>query len=186
MDDRNIILLYNSRNERAIDETAQKYGSYCYKIAHNILSDPLDSEECVSDTYMKAWNSIPPQQPDSLRMFLAKIVRNISLDMYRLKHRQKRGGGEFELALEEIEQFSGDVECVEDELAERELARTIDRFLHSISERDCNIFLRRYYFADTVSDIATRYKESENNIRKILSRTRIKLKIFLRSEGYTV
>ncbi len=186
MDDRNIIELYNQRNERAIEETAHKYGGYCYKIAYNILADSLDSEECVSDTYMKTWEAIPPQQPESLRLFLSKIVRNLSLDLYRLKHRQKRGGGTFDLALEEIEQFSGGVTSVEGEIAERELARTVDSFLHSLPERECNVFIRRYYFADTAADIARRYALRESNVHKILSRTRMKLKIFLESEGYTV
>jgi RNA polymerase sigma-70 factor (ECF subfamily) len=186
LDDEKIIGLYWTRDQRAIEETARSYGGYCYKIAYNILAEERDSEECVSDTYMKAWASIPPEQPDSLRLFLSKIVRNISLDLYRRKNRQKRGSGVLEEAIEEVEQFSLCIGGVEDEIAARELARTINRFLSSLPERDCNIFLRRYYFVDSTANIAKRYRIKEGTALKILSRTRIKLKLFLESEGYTV
>lgn len=186
MDDRQIITLYNNRDERAITESANKYGKHCYSIAYNILSDAEDSEECLNDTWLDAWNSIPPAFPSSLKLFLSKIVRNLSLDKYKYRHREKRGGSEIELALEEIEEFVKDTSSVEDEVTERELANVISDFLHTIPERDCNIFLRRYYYVDPISAIAKRYKVSESNVFMILSRTRSKLKAHLEDRGYTV
>ncbi|MBR6679773.1 MAG: sigma-70 family RNA polymerase sigma factor [Clostridia bacterium] len=184
MDDRRIIELYNQRHEKAISETSLKYGKYCFSIANNILGDPRDSEECVNDTWLKTWNSIPPHEPTSLKLFLGKITRNLSFNKYKESHRQKRGGGEIELALDEIDEIVADVRDIESELEEKAFIGTVNRFLHSLPERDCNIFIRRYFHAYSVQRIAQKYDMSENNVSKVLSRTREKLKKYLRSEGY--
>ncbi|MBE6738271.1 MAG: sigma-70 family RNA polymerase sigma factor [Ruminococcaceae bacterium] len=186
MEDKEIIFLYNLRDENAIRETDKKYGKYCFSIADNILHDFETSKECVNDSYLKTWNSIPPKAPSSLRMFLAKIVRNLAFDRYKSKARQKRGGGEVSLALEEIKDFLPAKEQVETALEETELIAHINRFLRSLSSRDRCIFINRYFHVEPASTIAQKYSTSENNVHKILSRTRNKLKEFLTEEGYTI
>jgi RNA polymerase sigma-70 factor (ECF subfamily) len=185
LDDLQIIELYNARDESAISETDNKYGKYCYKIAYNILYDTLDSEECVNDTYLKTWNAIPPQRPNSLKLFLAKITRNLSLDRFKAKNRQKRCS-QADIAIEEL----GDVLKAEgdafSELEQKELAKAINRFLYSLKKRECNIFIRRYFYMATVEEISRGYLISEANVLVILSRTRKKLKEFLESEGYSI
>ncbi len=186
MDDSIIIKLYNKRDERAIEESSKKYGNYCYIIAYNILADEQDAEECLDDTWLGAWNSIPPAQPKNLRLYLSKITRNLSLEKYRNKTREKRGGGEVALALDEIGELTAVTAGVEDEVTERELGQAINRFLRSLSRRERNIFLRRYYYLDSVSDIARRFDMRQDNVLVTLSRTRKKLKEYLEGEGYTV
>ena len=186
MDDKDIINLYNRRDESAISETDKKYGKYCFSIADNILHSIESSEECVSDTYLKTWNSIPPKFPNSLRLFLAKIVRNLAFDRYRESHRQKRGGDETSLALEEIEDFLPATQTVEASLEEAEFMEHINRFLRSLGARDRCIFINRYFHVESAKAIANKYNLSENNVHKILSRTRIKLKELLTEEGYTI
>ena len=186
MDDREIINLYNLRNEQAIAETSEKYGKYCFSIAHNILRCNQSSEECVNDTYLKTWNSIPPSRPNSLRLFLAKIVRNLAFDRYRESTRKKRGGDETILALEEIRDFlpiSGQAESTFEEI---EFMDFLNKFLSLTEKRDRCIFINRYFHVESVRTLAGKYNLSENNIHKILSRTRIKLKEFLEAEGYTI
>lgn len=184
MEDALIIELYNRRDEKAIEETSLKYGAYCYSIANNILSDAQDSEECVSDTWMKAWNSIPPGRPASLKLFLARITRNLSIDRYRSANRQKRGG-EVSVALEEISDFVPSRD-LEDEIERRELVRSLNAFLEGLPVRERNVFVRRYFFVEEVGVIAERYGLSEGNVFKILSRTRVKLKNYLEKEGYRI
>lgn len=186
MDDKEIINLYNLRNEQAITETSEKYGKYCFSIADNILHCSQSSEECVNDTYLKTWNSIPPSNPNSLKLFLAKIVRNLAFDRYRETARKKRGSGETALALEEIKEFlpiSGQAETSVEEI---EFMDSINRFLSYIEKRERCIFINRYFHIESVKSIANKYNISENNVHKILSRTRIKLKLFLEAEGYTI
>ncbi len=184
MDDRQIIDLYNQRNEKAISETSAKYGKYCFSIANNILCDRQDSEECVNDTWLRTWNSIPPHEPASLKLFLGKITRNLSFNKYKASKSQKRGGGDIELALDEIAEIVADVSGVESELEEKAFIATVNSFLRSLPERDCNVFIRRYFHAYSVQRIATICDMSESNVSKVLSRTREKLKKYLRSEGY--
>lgn len=186
MEDEAIIALYNKRDETAISETSLKYGKYCYKIAYNILSDKEDSEECLDDTWLGAWNSIPPENPNSLKLFLGAIVRNISFDKYRYKHREKRGGVGADIALEEIEDIVVSTLDVEDAVTEGEIVESINRFLSTLDSEERCIFLRRYYFVDDITDIAKRYARRRDNILVILSRTRKKLREHLESEGYTV
>lgn len=185
MEDRLIIELYNKRDERAISETSNKYGKYCFTIANNILSNTEDSEECVNDTWIRTWNSIPPSNPNSLKSFLAKITRNLSFDKYKQKNRYKRGG-ELSVALDEINEFIPAKDKVETELLEKEFIGGINKFLHSLPIRDCNIFIRRYFYVDSIQSIAEQYKMRENSVLKVLSRTRQRLQKYLRTEGYII
>lgn len=179
-----IVELYWQRNESAIKETNIKYGAYCHAIANNILHNNEDSEECVNDTLIKTWNTIPPHKPSNLRMFLAKITRNLSFNLFNSRHAEKRGGGEFTLILDELSECIASESDVEDECIVKELAQSIQAFIENLPERDGNIFLRRYFFSESISAIADKYLISENNTMVILSRTRQKLKKQLIKEGY--
>ena len=185
MQDTQIINLYFDRNESAIEETHKKYGAYCHSIALHILQSHEDSQECVNDTWLKAWNAMPPQRPKLLRQFLAKITRHLSFDQYRADHAQKRGGGEMELALEELQNCVGGGDPATQAEFE-ELKRQIHSFLLALSVRDRGIFLRRYFYVEEMAAIAHRYGIKESNVRLILSRTRQKLRSHLEKEGFAV
>ena len=183
MEDTKIIDLYFARNETAITETDRKYGTYCRSIAWNILQNHEDSEECVSDTWLRAWNAMPPQRPRVLRQFLAKITRNLSLDRFRAGHAQKRGSGEVPLALKELKECVGSGDPATD--AERKLLEElIGQFLQQLSQRDRGVFLRRYFYMESRKDIAARYGMKETNVRLCLSRTRQRLREYLRKEDF--
>ena len=183
MEDSQIIDLYFDRKEAAIAETDQKYGAYCRSIAWNILQNREDSEECVSDTWLRAWNAMPPQRPGVLRQFLAKITRNLSLDRFRADHAQKRGDGQVPLALEELKECvgTGDPATVAEQAL---LEQLIAAFLQTLSQRDRGAFLRRYFYMEGHKEIAARYGMTEANVRLCLSRTRQKLRLFLREEDF--
>ena len=186
MQDHDIIELYFARDERAIRESSEKYGSYCLSIAQNILRNLQDAEECVNDTWLRAWNAIPPARPDRLQQFLGSITRHVSLDRYRRNNRKSNIGSDVSVALDEIqEMLASDVNVVT-QAEEREMVAAIDRFLWSLSERECNLFIRRYYHLDAIKDISKRYGLSVANVKKILSRTRTKMREFLEKEGYTL
>lgn len=184
--DREIVALYFERDERAIEHTVRKYGDYCFTIANNILRCREDAEECVNDTWLKTWNTVPPQKPNSLRHYLAKITRNFSISRWREQNTAKRGGGELTLALGELEDFLADTREVEDEAARAAFADCLNRFLRGLPARECHIFLRRYFYVETTGEIARRYGMKEANVLLILSRTRAKLRTHLEQEGYTV
>lgn len=184
MEDSQIIELYWQRNADAISETAGKYGAYCFQIADNILYDTEDSEECLNDTWLRAWDAMPPERPNVLRMFLAKITRNLSFDRFHARNAKKRGGGEMVLVLDELEECVAGRADVETAYEGKELSQCIGRFVRGLSERDGNVFVRRYFFTDPVAAIARRYGLTDNNVMVILSRTRKKLKLELRKEGY--
>lgn len=184
MEDSQIIELFWRKNPEAISEAASKYGAYCSAIARNILHNTEDSEECVNDTWLHAWNAMPPQRPRVLRMFLAKITRNLSFDRFRARNAEKRGGGETALVLDELAECLAGETDVEAEYEGRELGRCIRRFVRVLPERDGNVFVRRYFFAEPVADIAKRYGLTENHVMVILSRTRRKLKNQLLKEGF--
>ena len=186
MEDGLIINLYFERNERAIIESEKKYGKYCFTIANNILSNECDSEECVNDTWSKTWSAIPPQKPNNFKLFLAKISRNLAFDKLRMERRERRGGRNLTLALDEISEIISDGENIEEELEAKELTALINEFLRGLSERDCNVFIRRYFFIESIDTISEKYGLSYANISKILSRTRKKLKGFLQKEGYFI
>lgn len=182
LDDSDIIRLFNKRDENAILETERKYRSYCHAISSNILQDSQIVEECLNDTWLNAWNSIPPQVPNNLRMYLAKITRNLSFNRYKSEMALKRGGGEISAVLDELEECIASSSDVESELIMKELGESINRFVLTLSERDCNMFVRRYFHAESIKEISVNYKLSENNITVSLSRIRQKLKKHLEKE----
>ena len=184
MNDRDIVNLYWQRSEQAIAETERKYGSYCHIIAYNILENSEDSEECVNDTWLNAWNAMPPQKPIRLQMFLAKITRNLSFNRFNARFAEKRGGGEIILVLDELAECLAAESDVESEYEARELGQRIRMFVRALPERDGNVFVRRYFFTEPVAEIAKRYGLTDNNVMVILSRTRKKLKTHLIKEGF--
>lgn len=184
MTDNQIIALYWRRSETAISETADKYGAYCRTVADHILHSREDAEECVNDTWLRAWNAIPPQRPARLRMFLAKITRNLAFDKFKAQTAGKRGGGEAELILDELGECVSSGSDTESRFLAQELEETINRFVHTLPERDCDLFVRRYFFVEPIETIAKRYGLSPNHVTVILSRTRQKLKTHLKEEGY--
>ncbi len=183
MEDEKIIELYFERNESAISETAEKYGNYLYKIAFNILSDNEDSEESVNDTYMSAWNAIPPEKPNIFSAFLSKITRYISLNRYRAKKTEKRGGGEIDVAFEEIEECVPDKSDIYDEIEAKELAKMISDYLKNLPETERKIFVCRYYYLDSLSDISKQFGFSQSKVASMLHRTRKKILSHLEKEG---
>lgn len=184
MNDTQIVELYWQRDPAAISETQAAYEAYCYTISRRILENHEDTEECVNDTWLRAWNAIPPQRPARLRPFLAKIVRNLSLDKLRARQAGKRGDGEIFLALEELSECVAGSDSVEDALQMQELEQSINRFLHTLPRREAGIFVRRYFFVDGIGDIAKHFDVSAGNVSMILSRTRAKLKQHLKQEGF--
>ena len=184
MEDTRIIELYNARDEDAIRESDQKYGKLCYAIAENILKNRPDSEECVNDTWMRAWNVIPPEKPFSLRAFFSRITRNLALDRYREQQSEKRGRGELPLALEELSECVAAPHDTEEEVELRALGKAIEGFLDELPSRDRNIFLCRYYYTYSMGEIAKAFGMRENYLRNLLSRLRKKLAEHLRKEDF--
>lgn len=184
MEDKQIIKLYFDRNEQAIKETSDKYGHYCFQTAYHILFSNQDAQECVNDTWVKTWDLIPPNRPNKLKYFLAKITRGFALNLLRTKTREKRGGMEIDLVYEELENVLTTNSNPEKDFAASDLKVTINHFLHQLSKRDCNVFLRRYFYVESIQEIAKRYGLSESNVNVILNRTKNKLKAYLESEGY--
>lgn len=183
MDDKQIIDLYWARSECAIVETDKKYGKLCHHIALNILSDPQDSEECVSDTYLKAWSIIPPKRPVKLSSFLGKITRNLALNRYEKDTAQKRGGGQVPVALDELAECIPDPNSVERMVDERILVDKLNIFLEGLPVEARKIFMRRYWEVCSIQEIAEIYGISESKVKVSLFRTRGKLKSFLEQEG---
>ena len=184
MEDGKILELYFQRDENAIKETSAKYGAYCYSIADNILHNKQDCEECVNDTWINAWNSIPPQRPVKFKLYLAKITRNLSFNLFNSRNTKKRGGGEMHLILDELSECVAGRDNVENEYIAKELGQSIKQFVSTLPERDANVFLRRYFFCESLSEIAKRYALTQNNVTVILSRTRKKLQKHLIKEEY--
>lgn len=183
LEDGKIIELFFARAEQAIAELSAKYGAACGRIARNILKNDLDAEECVNDTYLAAWNTIPPQNPKPLRTYIFRIVRNISITKYHANTSAKRNSY-YDAALEELENCLRASSAVEQEIAASELSRQIDRFLATLDEESQMLFVRRYWYSDSISDLAARFHTSNNNVSVRLSRIRNKLKIYLQKEGY--
>lgn len=184
MEDSEIIELYLGRSEEAIAETAAKYGNYCYHIAFNILADKEDSEESINDTWLAAWNNIPPRLPAVLAAFLGKLTRNISLNRWKARRAYKRGGGQVELALEELEACLTSGESAEDAVVKKELLRALNRFLDSLPDWERNVFICRYWYLDTTADIGARFGFSQSKVTSMLHRTRGKLRRHLEKEGF--
>jgi RNA polymerase sigma-70 factor (ECF subfamily) len=184
MEDEKIVALYWDRQEQAIDETRAKYGPYCRRIALNILADEQDAQECENDTYLAAWNAIPPHRPKVLSTFLGKLTRRISLDRLKNRLAQKRGGDTTPLSLDELAQCIPDGHSLSDALEAKELAQHISAFLRTLPLRDRQIFLRRYYFADPLESIAADYGYSVSRVKSLLHRLRLGLKEHLQKEEY--
>lgn len=180
VEDSKIVELYWSRSEEAIAESERKYGKYCYSIAHGILRSREDSEECVNDTWLAAWNAMPPHRPSRLATFLGKITRRIALHRAEKNNAEKRGGGEVPLAIVELD------ECIpaprEDGADEAALATLLDRFLDSLPEMTRTMFLQRYWYLRTVREIARELGVGESRVKVTLHRTRAKLREVLEKE----
>ncbi len=184
MDDNAIIDLYWQRSEAAISETATKYGGYCYSIAYNVLANKEDAEESVSDTYMAAWNALPPQRPTFLATFLGKLTRNISIDRWRILSAHKRGGGQIVLALDELGECASPTPSAEQVRIRREAVAALNRFLDGLPKTERLVFLRRYWYLDPVADIAESFGFTQAKVTSMLHRTRLRLRERLQKEGY--
>jgi RNA polymerase sigma-70 factor (ECF subfamily) len=183
MDDAKIVQLYFDRNEQAIPATADKYGNYCTSIAKNILGNHEDAEECVNDTYLNTWNAIPPHRPKMLSTFLGKIVRNLAFNRYKHNTADKRGGGEITAVLDELAGCVSDNE-VEHAYEHKELVAAINDFLGSLPAEKRNIFVCRYWYTDSISDIAVRFDMTYSAVSMTLNRLRTKLHDYLIERGY--
>ena len=184
MEDSQIVDLYWQKDANAIKESDTKYGAYCFAIADNILRNSEDSEECVNDTWLHAWNAMPPQKPSKLRLFLAKITRNLSFNRFNARSAQKRGSGEIVLVLDELTECIAHAGSAEEEYEVKELEQCIRLFVQALPQRERNVFVRRYFYTEPVAAIAKRYNLTESNALAILSRTRKKLKTHLTREGF--
>lgn len=184
MEDSKIIELYLERDEQAIAESSRKYGAYCRTIACNILSSSEDAEEAVNDTWLGAWRAIPPARPAVLRTFLGKITRRLSLKRFRDQHREKRGGGQVALALEELSECVPGGDRPEDAYDEKELAALLRRFVAKLPDTERRVFLCRYWYLDAVPDICRQFGFGESKVRSMLSRSRKRLRSYLIKEGF--
>ena len=183
MDDSQIIALFFDRSEQAIPALAEKYGSLCHRVAGNFLSDRRDVEECVSDAYLGVWNTVPPQRPDPLASYLCRIVRNLAVKRYHANTAEKRNG-QYDLALEELEGVFSSAASVEQEADARELTRCINRFLETQDRESRVLFVRRYWYADSVEDLARSFGISPHAVSVRLSRIRARLRRCLVKEGF--
>lgn len=183
MEDEKIIELFFARQEEAIAAARETYGGYCAGVARNILSSEEDVEEILSDTWMKLWNSIPPQKPGNLKLYIARIARNLSFDRMRSLTREKRGGGELPLALDELAECIPSPGQPEERLEAEQLKRAVNAFLGTLPKRDRGMFLMRYFYVETTEQIAERFNVRPALVRTVLSRTRKKLKACLIKEG---
>lgn len=176
LEDAQIITLYFDRNEKALKETADKYGKYCYKIAYNVLNDEDDSKESVNDTYLNAWNSMPPHRPSVLSAFLGKITRRIAISRLRKKNAEKRGGGQFVSALEELSECIPNESNVENDVEKELIIESVNLFVRNLPQKEQKVFLWRYWYMDSISSIAKQFGFSESKVKSMLMRTRTKLK----------
>ncbi len=183
MNDREIVNLFWQRSEQAIAETEQKYGRYCHTIAYNILENSEDSEECVNDTWMSAWEAMPDKRPERLGPFLARITRNFALTKIVSRKAKKRGGGETELALAELDECLSPSYDLEQEIEDRELSRAIDTFIGQLSEEEQLAFVSRYWFVATEREIAEKLGLTRSGVAAMLKRIRSKLRTYLFMEG---
>ena len=184
MDDDQIVQMYWDRDERAISITAAKYGAYCLSIAGNILGNHEDAEECVNDTYLNTWNSIPSNRPEMLSTYLGKIVRNLSFNLYKKNRAKKRGAGQLDIVLDELSELIAGPNSPEEELDRKQLSATINAFLSKLPAEKRKIFVCRYWYADSVKDIAERFAMTENNVSVTLNRIRTKLRSYLEDGGF--
>jgi len=186
MEDLQIIQLFFDRSEKAIEELSSKFGKYCNTIAYNILSDFSDSEECVNDTWLKVWNSIPPQKPECLKAFVGKITRNAALDCLDRKNSIKRGSGQIGLALDELDEVVGKNSDPSENLQAEELTKALNAFLEKLPSEKRRLFMRRYWYFDSVKDMARDFSMSEAKVKTTLFRIRQQLKEELQKEGFEI
>ena len=184
MNDLNIIDLYFARDEEAIKQTDLKYGKLCHSIAYNILNNNEDSEECVNDTYIGVWNAIPPTRPNNLMAFICKITRNLSLKRLEAQTRQKRSHAIL-VSLDELTEVLSD-ESIADQTSDEKIGKLISDFLRNEKSEIRNVFIRKYYFFDSIGDIANRYNFTESKVKNMLYHTRTKLKDFLIKKGIEI
>lgn len=182
MEDHDIVALYWRRDEAALAETERRYGRYCYAIANGILRNGEDARECVNDAFLAAWNAIPPHRPALLSAFLGKITRRLALKKRRDSTAAKRGGGSVSLSLDELAECFPAGQSPEDQLDGAALAELLDAFLDTLSPEDRRIFLRRYWYCDSVREIASRYGYSQSKVKMTLKRARDKLRALLEKE----
>lgn len=183
MTDAQIIELYFRRSEQAIRETAAQYGKMFFSISYNILHNHEDAEECVSDTYLTAWNRIPPTKPVRLGVFLGKITRSLSIDKWRKSTASKRGGGQLDLAIEELDWSLASGEDLEENYIRKDLTRTLNSFLRGLPDTERRVFICRYWYMDSTADIAADFGFTQGKVRTMLMRTRNKLKVYLEEKG---
>ena len=184
MNDSQIVNMYWERNEKAVEETQKKYGSFCYSVAYSILCNEEDAKECVNDTYLDAWNSIPPHKPSVLSAFLGKITRRISIDKWRNKNAARRGGGQITDTLDELAECIPDSNGIEKQLEEKALNETINSFIKSLPEKEQKIFICRYWYLDSIKSISEQFGFSQSKVTSMLFRTREKLRKILMEEGF--
>ena len=186
MEDEKLIGMFWNRSEDAIRCTSATYGTGLTALANRITGNPDDAKECVNDTYLRAWNAMPPHKPQVLSAFLGKITRNLAFDRYKRRAAEKRGGGEISAVLDELSELISDTEELEDALYEKELISAINVFLGTLSPDKRCIFVRRYWYADSVSDIAVRLGKKEGAVSMMLGRLRRQLRDYLTERGFSV
>lgn len=186
MTDDMIVQLYWQRDENAIRETEQKYGRYLLKIAYNILSDFEDSKDGVNAAYLNAWNSMPPQKPGVLATYLGKITRRVSIDIFRSRNREKRKASEYAVSLSELEECVSNGDTTQQSIDVHLLAEAINAYLYKLSPEARNTFVGRYYYMDSIKEVADYYSMSESKVKSLLYRTRCGLKSYLEQEGFVI
>ena len=185
MDEEKILALLTRHEEAGLDAALAHYGGRLRALAAGIVGAEA-AEECVNDALLAAWNAIPPKRPAVLSAFLGKITRNLALDCWKLQHAEKRGSGSVALALDELAECIPSGGGLERALDEKELSSTLDAFLRTLPERECSVFLRRYWYSDSVRDVARRFAMNENSTKSMLFRTREKLRKYLEGEGIAI
>lgn len=183
MEDKEIILLFNNRNENAIKETDKKYRGFCYSISFNILADREDAEECLNDTYYAVWNSIPPHCPTSFPAYIGKITRFTSLKKLREKKTLKRGGKNAVVAFDELSDCISDNNLIEIEIEQKELAATVNFFIKNLPALEQKIFICRYWYFDSIDSISKQFNISIPRVKSMLFRIRKRLKTKLKEVG---
>lgn len=186
MDDRHIVALFLERSEEAILQTDIKYGRYCHRVAFNILGNSEDSEECVNDAYMRVWGSIPPNEPESLSAYVGKITRNIALDKLRQKNSDKRGNGEVPVLLDELAECLSGGDEYERRMDSQEIVNALNGFLETLSAVERGVFMRRYWMAEPIANVAERYNISVSKTTTMLFRLRGRLKKHFMKEGISL
>ena len=185
MNDEALVRQFRARDEAAIHTAKQQYGPYCLYIANNVLHNPLDAEECLNDALLAAWNSIPPQQPQNLKTYLGKLIREIAVNRWHWNRAQKRITPEAIVSLDELEEMVG-TGSVEESIEEAELARAISSFLRTLPEIQRDLFVRRYWYYDSIAQLCERYGFGKSKVAVTLKRTRDRLAEHLKKEGYLV